>query len=113
MLKSGFDYTCIYAISFSVVSPCNEYDIMKRPNADRTIDSTNPQDDTKLSSGGYQPWTSTSPAGISVAPVAPETEVMRVEMSRVDGAEKCTVTLQRNGYTVKQVELDTKERVSI
>jgi len=112
MLKSGFDYTCIYAISFSVVSPCDEYDIMKRPDTERTIDSTNPQDDRKLSSGGYEPWTSTSPAGISVAPET-EKKVMSVEMSRVDGAEKCTVTLQRNGYTVKQVELDTKERVSI
>jgi len=112
VLKLSFDDTCIYAISFSVVSPCDEYDIMKRPDADRTIDSTNPQDDGKLSSGGYVPWTSTSPAGISVV-FKTEKELMRVVMSKVDGAEKCTATLQRNGYTVQQVEFDLKKRVSI
>jgi len=112
MLKSSFDDTCIYAISFSVVPPCIEYDLMKRPSTDRTIDSTNPQDDPKLSSGGDEPWRSTSPARISVAPQSP-VQVMRVEISRVEGAEKCTATLQRNGYTVEVVQLDPKDSVSI
>ena len=85
---------------------------MTRPNTDRTIDSTNPQDDPNLSSGGYEPWRSTSPAVISVVPES-EVRVMRVEITRVDGADRCTATLQRNGYTVEQVELNPKDRVSI
>ena len=114
MFKSSFDDTCIYAISFSGVYRCNEYeyDIMTRPNTERTIDSTNPQDDVKLSSGGNEPWRSTSPAVISVTPDS-EVRVMRVEIARVDGADRCTATLQRNGSTVEVVELNPKDRVSI
>ena len=84
---SGSDDTCIYVISFSVVSPCEEYDIMKRPNSDRTIDSTNPDDDAKLSSGGYQPWRSAQPGAIIIKSDK-EVRVMRVVIQRVEGTDK-------------------------
>lgn len=113
MLKSNLDDSCIYGILFSVVSPCKEEDLMRRPNAERFIDSTNPQESGKLVPDKSGSWISEPNAAMSIAPNE-TVQVMRVEMQGVKGVDTIFIFFERNGIVVRQLEVEpNKDGVSI
>lgn len=98
----------------SVSTICAEEDILKRSGYDKpSIDSTNPTDNPKLTSGDGSTWVSSPPASINVTLTQVE-RVMRVEVETVSGTKQVSVIFENNdGSPPKQVDVDTSEGVSI
>lgn len=87
---------------------------MTRPNAKEFIDSSNPEDNSKLLPDNTELWHS-GPGEEAMFTITPDSPVlvMSTEIPKVVGATDVVITLLYKNDLVEQIKVDASESVSI